>query len=121
MSEKIHVGVMMENLDCSVYLGEMITELASEDTVELHLLLTEKRKVSFRAKVLEKVRSEGIVRFFSICFFNIIESVETYILKKTFKKIRRGTQSVVVGRELFCSETNLRPVWGKKNSVKFGK
>tara|TARA_B100000886_G_C20147680_1_gene376668 strand:- start:52 stop:363 length:312 start_codon:yes stop_codon:yes gene_type:complete len=79
MSEKIHVGFMMENLDCSVYLSEMTTDLASEDAVERHLLLTEKRKVSFRAKVLEKVRSEGIVRVFSKmndmksirnCFYN---------------------------------------------------
>jgi hypothetical protein len=111
----------MESMTCSVYVYEMVMELAADHSIELHLLMTDNRSLPLWRRILEKVRSVGLTRFASIVIFNIIETIEQAFLRRLSDQIARGLQSRELDGAEFTSVTHLRSVYGNNNTVKFGR
>ncbi len=103
----------MDSLMCERYLFDTLTRLSSDRGIELHLLQNNIQKRVGLARVAEKIRQVGLLRFVSIAFFNSIEYLEQKAFSAVSPSIRRHFERSGLDASMFASTLVLNPVFSR--------
>jgi hypothetical protein len=113
MIVRARVGVLMDSLRCPRYLLDTLTRLAADQNVELHLLQNAPHRLTGLARVREKIRQVGLLRFSSIVFFTTIEYLEQKAFSAMIPGVRRHFEEVDLDPAMFASSTLLTPAFSR--------
>jgi len=114
--KKTRLGILMDRLECSQNLFDLITNLAKDPNIDLFLLLNNPTLSENRIKrVTNRVRDIGILPFISAAFFIFIGSLERKIIRLEATS-PDGSQQFLGKRldaEIFAETILLTPILSK--------
>tara|TARA_Y100000590_G_scaffold141270_3_gene162060 strand:- start:3438 stop:5096 length:1659 start_codon:yes stop_codon:yes gene_type:complete len=121
MRRVLKVGVLMDSLNSNSSFQKLIESLSRNNNIELILLHNNLEKIGLIQRIRKKINDEGLSRFISIVFFNLIISFEKKITETISKKFLKDMKNVMIPEEIFIKKYIINPIFYKKYFVKYSK
>lgn len=116
--EKFKIGILLDNLKCTLHDHEILSCLANESKIEIYLLLNNNHKKKPICTFRDLSSKNGIFTAIDLLFFSLITSIERIIVKYLYqnelvtkyffkKNIEEKRFQKKIILNLICSKTNV--------------
>ena len=115
------IGILLGSINCSKYLYETVSELATSDQIELFFLLNSDAAVErgFLEKIEFLIKTKGLFRFMELVLFDLLVAIEYRILATLSHSQKLREHNVTFSIDEFKRKETvyLRPVFSSSGRI----